>query len=261
MTHPIIIGMGASRSRSPCGERRRPLTTEPSLALPSPATKAATRLLTTTHSGTVLGGDCVQRMRAMPSGSVDFILTDPPYLVRYRSRDGRRVANDDNAGWLHPAFAEMYRVLKGGSFCVSFYGWHKADQFIAAWRSAGFRIVGHIVFRKRYASSVRFLRYEHESAYLLAKGEAKPPATPVPDVLDWSYTGNRFHPTQKPVEALKPLIAAFCPANGLVLDPFCGSGSTLVAAKALRRRYVGIDLDGAHCRTAARRLEAPNCRE
>jgi adenine-specific DNA-methyltransferase len=205
--------------------------------------------------GHILQGDCIGRMRAMQSQSVDFILTDPPYVARYRSRDGRKIANDDNADWLRPAFAEMYRVLKYRSFCVSFYGWPKADLFIAAWRAAGFRPVGHIMFRKRYASSVRFLRYQHEAAYLLAKGDVNPPAAPIPDVLDWSYTGNRFHPTQKPVEVLRPLIASFCPADGLVLDPFCGSGSTLVAAKELGRRYVGIEIEGGHCHTAARRLE------
>jgi adenine-specific DNA-methyltransferase len=211
--------------------------------------------MSTLPTGHILQGDCIGRMRAMPSQSVEFILTDPPYVARYRSRDGRKIANDDNADWLRPAFAEMYRVLKYRSFCVSFYGWPKADLFIAAWRAAGFRPVGHIMFRKRYASSVRFLRYQHEAAYLLAKGDVNPPPAPISDVLDWSYTGNRFHPTQKPVEVLKPLIASFCPADGLVLDPFCGSGSTLVAAKELGRRYVGIEIEGGHCHTAARRLE------
>jgi adenine-specific DNA-methyltransferase len=209
----------------------------------------------TLPAGHILQGDCIGRMRTMQSQSVDFILTDPPYVTRYCSRDGRKVVNDDNSDWLRPAVAEMYRVLKYRSFCVSFYGWHKADLFIASWREAGFRPVGHIVFRKRYASSVRFLRYEHESAYLLAKGDVRPPAAPIPDVLDWSYSGNRFHPTQKPVEVLKPLITAFCPAAGIVLDPFCGSGSTLIAAKELGRKYIGIEIEGAHCHTAARRLE------
>jgi hypothetical protein len=61
---------------------------------------------------------------------------DPPYVSRFCSRDGRTIVNDDNADWLRPAFAEMYRVLRYRSFCVSFYGWHKADLFIAAWRAA-----------------------------------------------------------------------------------------------------------------------------
>lgn len=205
---------------------------------------------------TILHGDCIALMRRMPAGSADLILTDPPYLVRYRSRDGRRVRNDDNARWLKPAFAEMHRVLTPGAFCISFYGWNKADLFIAAWRAAGFRIVGHLVFRKRYASNARFLRYEHESAYLLAKGDVAPPAQPVPDVIDWVYTANRLHPTQKPTQILTPLIEAFSPPGGLVLDPFCGSGSTLVAAKQLGRDFLGLELDADHHRTATRRLAA-----
>ncbi len=82
------------------------------------------------------------------------------------------------------------------------------------------------------------------------------PALPVPDVLDWSNTGNVLHPTQKPVSVLKPLIAAFSPPGGLILDPFCGSGSTLVAAKELGRAYLGIEIDAGHHATATRRLAA-----
>jgi len=202
----------------------------------------------------VIHGDCVAFMRRMESESMDFILTDPPYVTRYRSRDGRTVINDDNARWLRPAFTQMYRLLKNGSFCVSFYGWNNADLFISAWRAAGFRIVGHIVFRKRYASSARFLRYQHEQAYLLAKGDVTQPESPPPDVIDFPYTGNRLHPTQKPIEALRPLVRAFCKPRGTVLDPFCGSGSTLVAAKYLGRNFIGIELDSAHHLTAFRRV-------
>ena len=203
---------------------------------------------------TVISGDCIDVMSRMESRSIDFVLTDPPYLTRYRSRDGKCVINDDNDLWLVPAFAEIYRVLRRGAFCVSFYGWNHADSFIAAWRAAGFRIVGHVVFRKRYASSTRFLRYHHEQAYLLAKGHAPMPQTPPPDVIDWHYTGNRLHPTEKPVQALEPLISSFSEPEGIVLDPFCGSGSTLLAARNLGRRYIGIEIDPAHCHTARRRL-------
>jgi RimJ/RimL family protein N-acetyltransferase len=110
------------------------------------------------------------------------------------------------------------------------------------------------VFRKSYASMARFLRYEHECAYLLAKGRPALPASPVPDVLDWKYSGNRLHPTQKPVEPMKTLIDAFSRPGDVVLDPFCGSGSTLQAARELGRNFIGIELDPAHHRTARNRL-------
>jgi len=48
-------------------------------------------------------------------------------------------------------------VLKPDSLCVSFYSWNRVDEFFAAWRASGFKPIGHIVWRKRYASSSRFL--------------------------------------------------------------------------------------------------------
>ena len=108
------------------------------------------------------------------------------------------------------------------------------DKFFAAWTDAGFRPVGRFTFPKRYTSSERFVRYQHESAYLLAKARPRRPAMPVGDVIDWTYSGNKIHPTQKPLSVLIPLIEAFSRKGGVVLDPFSGSGSSLVAAKLLR---------------------------
>ena len=155
---------------------------------------------------------------------------------------------------MRPAFAQIYRLLKGNSFCLSFYGLPKADVFISAWRAAGFRIAEHMVFKKQHASSVRFLRYHHEPPYLLAKGDPPRPACPLPDVLDWIYTGNRLHPTQKPVEVLKPVIRSFSRVGGVILDPFCGSGSTLVAAHETARDYIGMEIDKTYHALACQRL-------
>lgn len=85
-------------------------------------------------------------------------------------------------------------------------------------------------------------------------GDVAFPAEPVPDVIDFAYTGNRLHSTQKPVESLNPLISSFCRGGGVVLDPFCGSGSTLVAALELGRAYVGIELKRVHFCTAGVRV-------
>ncbi len=208
-----------------------------------------------TPRNVILHADCIDAMRSFERASVDFVLTDPPYIVNYRGRDGRKVANDDNARWLKPAFKQMHRVLKDGSFAVSFYSWTKVDLFMDAWKSAGFRVVGHLVFRKRYASSTKFLSYHHEQAFLLAKGKVSLPEKPIPDVIDFPYAGNKLHPTQKPIEALTPLIEAFTKPGDLVLDPFCGSGSTLATSQQLGREWIGIELDSGHYHTASKQLE------
>jgi site-specific DNA-methyltransferase (adenine-specific) len=203
---------------------------------------------------TVLHGDCIEKMREMPANSVDFILTDPPYLVNYCDRDGRTIQNDAKADWLKPAMREAYRVLKQDRVAVMFYGWTKVDMFFDAWKEAGFQPVGHIVFRKTYSSKARFLSYQHEQAYLLAKGRPPLPKQPVADVIDMPYSGNKLHPTQKPVAALAPLVRSFTLPGELVLDPFAGSGSTCAAAMLAGRKYIGIELDAEYHLVASQRL-------
>jgi len=208
----------------------------------------------TGSANSIIHGDCIGVMKGLPEGSAGFILTDPPYLVNYRDRSGRAVHNDDNAAWRKPAYREMFRVLRPDAFCVSFYGYTKIDLFMDAWKSAGFRVAGHLVFPKKYSSSSYHTQYRHEQAYLLAKGWPRKPARPPPDVIDWTYTGNKLHPTQKPIGILRPLIEAFSLPGDTVMDPFCGSGSTLVAANELGRNYIGIELDSTYFRTASERL-------
>ena len=185
-------------------------------------------------------GNCVRIMATFPDNAVDFILTDPPYLVGFRDRSGRSIAGDKTDEWLQPASNEMYR----------------ADRFIAAWKAAGFRIVGHLVFTKTYSSKAAYVGYRHECAYLLAKGRPLLPQNPLPDVLGWQYSGNRHHPTEKPVSSLQPLIESFTHPGASVLDPLAGSGSTCVAALQAGRRYIGIELLEQYHRAGSERLAA-----
>ena len=69
-----------------------------------------------------------------------------------------------------------------------------------------------------------------------------------------SEHGRAVHPTQKPLGVLRPLIQYSCPSRGLVLDPFAGSGSTLLAARDLGRRAIGIEIDETYCERAVERL-------
>jgi adenine-specific DNA-methyltransferase len=203
----------------------------------------------------IIAGDCVEVMRQMPAGSVDLIACDPPYVVGYTSRDGRSIANDKTDEWLLPACREMYRVLKYNRFFVCFYGWNRVDRFFAAWKASGFHPVGHLVWVKPYHSNAGFVRYSHEEAYLLTKGVPDTPPMLIRDVLEWHYSGNGLHPTQKPVMAMLPLILAFSRMRDIVLDPFVGSGTTAVAAKQLGRRYIGIEIDPTYARQADERVK------
>jgi adenine-specific DNA-methyltransferase len=202
----------------------------------------------------VIHGDCTSVLQSLPSESIDAVITDPPYFVRYRDRSGRSIANDSEPESVLGAFTDIYRLLKQDSFCVCFYGWNRVDAFFRAWTEAGFQPVGHLVWAKSYASSVRFVEARHEQAYLLAKGRPCKPEAPLADVRPWEYTGNVAHPTEKAVSILQPLVESFVPAGGVVLDPFAGSGSTLVAAALSGRSYVGIELEEKYCQLARKRL-------
>ncbi len=220
------------------------------------ATPSAVRTQQSHFTNTILHGDCIEIMQQMPEASVDFILTDPPYLVNYRDRTCRTLQNDCDADWLKPAMVEAYRVLKQDRLMVCFYGWPRADDFLDAWRSAGFRPVGHLVFRKSYTTKATdFLKYQHEQAYLLAKGRPPIMGSPLPDVQRLYFTGNKLHPTQKAVMSLVPVIRAFSLPGDMVLDPFAGSGSSCAAALLTGRKYIGMEMDDEYFHQASSRLE------
>lgn len=85
----------------------------------------------------------------------------------------------------------------------------------------------------------------------------KPPALPqkpLPDVLGWKYSGNRRHPTEKPVSSLPQLIESFTHPGAIVLEPF--AGSTCVAAAQAGRRYIGIELLPQYRRACVEHLAA-----
>ena len=201
-------------------------------------------------------GNCVHIMSGFPDNAVDFILTDPPYRLGFRVRQGRTKPRAKNDLWLQTASHEIYSGVKKYALMVSFYGWNRVDRFMAAWKQAGFSVVGHLVFPKTYTSKAAYVGYRHECAYILAKGRPSLPQNPLNDVIAWKYSGNRHHPTEKPVTSLQPLIESFTHPGAIVLDPFAGSGSTCVAALQAGRRYIGIELLEQYHRAGQQRLAA-----
>lgn len=207
-----------------------------------------------TEFNKIICGNALEVLKEVPGGAIDLAVTDPPYGVRYRDRTGRSVRNDDDLSAVLPVFGELFRAMRANSYCISFYGWNRVDEFMKAWKGAGFTVAGHIVWTKDYSSRTGVLKYHHEQAYVLAKGRPHRPAQPIADVQQWTRTGNRAHPTEKAVETLQPIIRAFSASGELVCDPFSGSGSTSVAAALSGRHYLGIELEEKYCTHARQRL-------
>jgi site-specific DNA-methyltransferase (adenine-specific) len=206
----------------------------------------------------IVHGDCRAVLPALATASVDLVLTDPPYLVNYTGRWDRKhkaVAGDDDPGWVLPVFAELWRVLKDDRFAVTCYGWPHADVFVSAFKEVGFRLVSHLAFVKRTWGLGRFTRGQHEVAYLLAKGLPEVPQRAISDVIEWEREENAFHPNQKPVASLVPLVLTYAQKGQMVLDPFMGSGSTLLAARQCGNPAIGIEIEESYCQLAAKRLE------
>ena len=142
--------------------------------------------------------------------------------------------------------------------------------------------VNHLVWHYGLGgSSPRRFARKHDDILFYAKGRDyyfEPPLVPATsqrlkgqmkkatDVLDIPTINNMAHertgwPTQKPLTLLRMLITACCPEGGLVLDPFCGSGTTVVAAAELNRRGVGIDASDEAITLARSRLVRPDSQQ
>ncbi len=206
---------------------------------------------------TLYHDDCRAVLPTLPAESVDLVLTDPPFLVGYVGRyDGKRepIEGDRDPSWLRPVVFELFRVLKPDSFMVSFYGWPHVQLFAAAWQEAGFRLVSHLAFVRSSIGLGRMTRSSHLTAYLLAKGRPRLFSTATSDVIEWSREPDAVHPCQKPVAALVPLVMSLAPEGGLVLDPFAGSSSTLLAARECGCCAIGVEVEERYCELSAMRL-------
>jgi len=123
-------------------------------------------------------------------------------------------------------------------------------------KQGGFRAAGHVVFRKRYASSARFLQYRHEMAYLLLKG-----CPPTPEELYLMFLTGIYGPTactrpRSRFRSSRLLLKYSARPAASCWTSFCGSGSTLIAARDIRRRFIGIEFESWHHHTCRRGLAA-----
>ena len=195
-------------------------------------------------------GDCLEMMKEIEDNSIDLVLTDPPYGI-----DKEGVENDHSLEAYYNSLPEIYRVLKENGFFVSFASignlpdFFRNNPFTYRWQYIVYINNGMV------RGSIGFNRYI--SVLIFQKGEAKL-TKPLLDVMEVSTSAQqcakREHPTQKREDVCRKLIFALSQPDDIVLDPFAGSGTTLIASKQTGRRYIGIELNQLYVDVCNRRL-------
>ena len=210
--------------------------------------------------------------RLMGDEPAQLLLTDPPYGCQYSGKTPRRlrIENDDEDGLpdlLRAAFAAIDTVLAPGAPIYLFHPAGPASMhFTDALREVGWEIRQGLVWVKdSMVLGHGDFHYRHEPLIY-----ARKPGTPIGRGRAGWYGGNaetsvfeiprpkanRDHPTAKPVELISRLMANSSTFGDVVLDPFLGSGTTIIAAERLSRRAFGVEIDPIYVEVAIARWEA-----
>ncbi len=210
----------------------------------------------------IILGDCREVLAGLPAESVDLLLTDPPYGMRYRPRAGSRpIVGDDDLSWFRPFIREAYRALRPDTHAYVFCNEYGLATFRSEMAAAGFKVKRLLVWVKdQHTAGDLKGDYANRTEYLLFghKGRRRLNGHRDANVLFFKRAGRRRdHPTEKPEDMLRYLIQKSSAPGELVLDPFAGSGTTCKAAKDLGRRFLGIEIDPAYAEIARRRVSDP----
>jgi len=215
--------------------------------------------------------DCLAFLRSLPDGSVDLIATDPAYSgmnQHLKLGRGRIVGSYQNAGkpgerWFQefhddPAtFRELlrqcHRVLRDDRHLYVMFDSYSLLTLGPLVREV-FDVKNVLVWDKLLLGMGHYFRRRHEQIVFASKGRRKLSRRDVPDVWAVPRIHRAAYPTQKPVKLFEFMVQASAEPGFLVCDPFCGSGSSGVAALLAGCDYVGADIDPRAVDIAENRL-------
>ncbi len=234
---------------------------------------------------TIFNGDCLELFTKIENNSIDTIVTDPPYGVNFKNdfyNDDKDFVKAESVKWL----GEMFRVLKDGSHCYIFTGTKSLTFWLNNIENIGFEFKNIInvpaYCNWQYLKNNFYYRTEH--ILFLSKGKAKNlnqvdfiKTSEVwlndkrntkkqeytylyPNFWDFIFVNEKantkklLHPNQKNVKLLEILIKLSSNKGDLVLDPFCGSGSTAIACINTERDFLCFEKDFNHYNEAKKRI-------
>lgn len=218
-------------------------------------------------SADLINIDCCKGIKEMANESVNLLLTDPPFAVSKIVDVAATDASSSKAALYNitesnvstyatmrrvysELIPELYRVMTPGAHIYVFFGHTWYCELISMLRFNGFIVDDCPLIWHKRRTSIPAKDIHYIASYEAILFGYKPPINriltkPIPNVLDISAIPpqSRVHSLQKPLELLKIFIENSSSPGELVLDPFAGSGSTLVAAKKLQRSTIGFELD------------------
>ncbi len=198
----------------------------------------------------IILGDCLKEIPKLKDNSIDCVIIDPPYGIDYQSNYKKekheKVDGDSSKAFnlLDKSLNEVKPKLKKDSHIYIFTSW-KVYEKVKPIIEKYFTVKNCLIWNKtnwsmgdlkgNYAEKYEMIIFAIQGNRKLL-GEKRPV-----NVLDCSHTDNLKHPTQKPIELIKVFIENSTRESEVILDFFAGSGSTLLASKELKRKWIGIE--------------------
>lgn len=214
----------------------------------------------TVGTATIITGDCLSGLASIPAGTVDAMITDPPYCAGGATESARTSSKGmtkSPLGWftgdamtttglvflLREVAIQAERILTPDGNLLMFADWRMVPALAPALESSGLRWRSQIIWDKKSMGTGTGFRPRYEVILHLTKGKAPRYNTSAQNVLVYPRVTpkNRRHPTEKPVALLRDLIRSVAPAGGVVVDPFAGSGSLGEAALREGRQPILIE--------------------
>ena len=219
-------------------------------------------------------GDCLAKMKTMNDGSVDMVVTDPPYLMDYQSNKRvktpkfEKIAGDvDGHQMIIDYFAECKRIMKDDTHIYSFCSWHHIDFFKQEFEK-NFHLKNILIWYKSgggigdlegaYINDYEFVLFGHKGRRDL---DRKALGKRISGVLRFGKVNpmQMVHATEKPVDLIELMVRASSKPDDIVFDGFMGAGSHGIAAVRNQRRFIGCELADGYFNTAKDRIESASC--
>jgi modification methylase len=229
----------------------------------------------------IVCGDILKVIKQIPDETVDLVVTSPPYNLKNSTgngmKDGRggkwanaalqkgyshhhdNMPHDEYVQWQRKCLRQMFRVLKEDGAIFYNHKWRVQNGLLQDRYDIvkGFPVRQVIIWRRKGGLNFNpgYFLPTYEVIYLIAKPKFKlvPKANAFGDVWEFTQEMNNLHPAAFPVNLIARIISST--TGKVVLDPFMGSGTAAIAARALERDYIGIEISPEYCAMAQDRLE------